>query len=328
MPEKIVDKPINDIIAESFLDYAKEVIENRALPDVRDGLKPVQRRILYCMHELGLESDKPHKKSARIVGEVLGKFHPHGDAAVYGALVNMAQAFNKRYILIDGQGNFGTIDDPPAAMRYTEARLSPLAEEMLKDLEKDTIDWQDNFDDTLKEPTVLPSMFPNLIVNGAMGIAVGIATNIPPHNLAETVDGICAYIENPNITVKELMQYIKGPDFPTGGIVSPEGLLKCYEKGSGSITIRSKVTIEELPDNRRQLVITEIPYQVSKASLLSKIAKYTEERKVDDVVEIRDESDQNGVRIVIEMDKGGDAEQLLSELYEKPNLKQILSTTS
>lgn len=325
MPEKIIDRPINDIIAESFLDYAREVIENRALPDVRDGLKPVQRRILYCMHELGLEPDKPHKKSARIVGEVLGKFHPHGDAAVYGALVNMAQPFNKRYILVDGQGNFGTVDDPPAAMRYTEARLSPFAIEMLRDLEKDTVDWQNNFDDTLKEPVVLPSMFPNLIVNGTMGIAVGIASSIPPHNLAEVIDGICAYISNPDISVKELMQYIKGPDFPTGGIVSPEGLLKCYESGTGSIKIRSRVSIEELPDDRKQLVISELPYQVSKSSLLNKIAKYIESRKVDDVVEIRDESDQSGTRIVIEMDCGGNAEQLLDELFKKTELEASFS---
>lgn len=321
----IIDRSINDIISESFLAYAKEVIENRALPDVRDGLKPVQRRILYCMYELGLEPDKPHKKSARIVGEVLGKYHPHGDAAVYGALVNMAQDFNKRYILVDGQGNFGTIDDPPAAMRYTEARLSPFSMIMLEDIDKETVDWQNNFDDTLKEPTVLPAIFPNLIVNGTMGIAVGIASNIPPHNLAETIDAICAYIKNPEITTKGLMQHIKGPDFPTGGIVSPEGLLECYEKGTGTITVRSKVNIEELPDNKRQIVIKEIPYQVSKTTLINKIARYIESRKIDDVEEIRDESDQNGNRIVIEMKSGGNAEQLLDELFKKTDLQTTFS---
>lgn len=321
MAEKIVEKPINDIIRKSFLDYSREVIENRALPDVRDGLKPVQRRILYSMYELNITSDKPHRKSARVVGDVLGKYHPHGDAAVYDALVKMAQNFNKRYILVEGHGNFGTIDDSAAAMRYTEARLAAAAEYMLKDIDKDTVEWQENFDDTLMEPVVLPSMFPNLIVNGAAGIAVGISTNIPPHNLCETVEAIKAYIKKPSITVEELMEYIPGPDFPTGGIVDPDGLLECYKTGTGRIKVRAKAAIEELPDNKRLLVIKELPYQTSRVALLEKMAEYIEKRKENDVEEIRDESDKSGLRIVIEMKRGGNAGKLLKELYEKTGLE-------
>lgn len=318
--EKIIEKSINDIISESFLDYAREVIENRALPDVRDGLKPVQRRILFVMKELGLFSDRPHRKCARIVGDTLGKLHPHGDLSVYNALVNLAQPFGKRYPLIDGQGNFGTIDDGAAAMRYTEARLSLLAMEMIKELDKDTTKWQNNFDDTLQEPTVFPSMIPNLLINGSSGIAVGIATNIPPHNLGDTVDAICAYIDNESITARQLAEIIKGPDFPTGGIISPDGIFQCYEQGVGTIAIRSRVTIEELPGNKQQIVVKEIPYQVSKAALLQKIIKYAENTEcgIDD---IRDESDKSGIRIVIETDKSYGAEVILEELFKKTEMQ-------
>lgn len=321
MTEKIIERDLNEIITESFRDYAREVVENRALPDARDGLKPVQRRILYAMRELGLSHDKPFRKCARIVGDVLGKYHPHGDASVYNALVNLAQPFNRRYILVEGQGNFGTLDDPAAAMRYTEARLSALAEEMLRDLEKDMVTWQNNFDDTTKEPKVLPALIPNLLVNGSSGIAVGLACNIPPHNLGEVIDGICAYIENPEVSVEELLRLIKGPDFPSGGIVSPVGLKEAYESGVGSIAIRSRVAIEGLPDARQQVVISEIPYQVSKQSLIEKMARYIEGRAAQDVEEIRDESDQNGIRIVIEMKRGGNPEGLLKELFEKTELQ-------
>lgn len=325
MSERIMEKSINEIISKSFIDYSREVIENRAIPDARDGLKPVQRRILYAMYELGLTHDKPHRKSARVVGDVLGKYHPHGDTAVYEALVKMAQPFSRRYILAEGQGNFGTIDDKPAAMRYTEVRLSPLADYLLSDLEKNTVEWQDNFDDTAKEPVVLPGIFPNLIVNGASGIAVGLSTSIPTHNLQETIDGICAYIENPNITSKGLMKYIQGPDFPTGGVVDPQGLEECYESGTGQIRIRGRAYIEELPNNKRQLVIAEIPWQVGKAKLLKDIVDYIEKRSMDDVEEVRDESDQEGTRLVIEMKAGGNAEKLLEELYAKTALETSFS---
>ena len=267
--ERIVEVSVEEEMKTSYLEYAMSVIVGRALPDARDGLKPVQRRILYAMHELGLTHDKPHKKSARIVGEVLGKYHPHGDAAVYDAMVRLAQDFTLRYPLIEGQGNFGSIDgDAPAAMRYTEARLSQIAEEMLADLEKDTVSWRSNFDNTLKEPEVLPAKFPNLLVNGSSGIAVGMATNIPPHNLSEVVDGIIKVIDNPDVSVEELMEVIKGPDFPTGGIiVGTEGIKNAYKTGRGSIRIRAKVEIER-SGHRERIVIREIPYQVNKSRLL------------------------------------------------------------
>lgn len=321
MVEKIIDKPIADIIHESFIEYAKEVIEDRALPDVRDGLKPVQRRILYTMYQSGFTPDKPFRKSAATVGEVLKNLHPHGDASVYNALVKMAQTFNRRYTLVDGHGNFGTTDDSPAAMRYTESRLSPIAMEMLKYIDKDVVEWTNNYDDTMKEPAVLPSMIPNLLVNGGSGIAVGVASNIPPHNLEEVIDGICAYIKNPKISTKGLMKYIKGPDFPTGGVVSPEGLFKCFDKGVGTAVIRGKVVIEELPGEKKQLVVTEIPYRVSKNNLLSKMARLIEEEGQESVIEIRDESNINGIRIVIEMSKEGDAGSLLKKLYDKTPLQ-------
>lgn len=321
MAVNIIEKSIEDIIHESFIDYAREVIEDRALPDVRDGLKPVQRRILYTMYRSGFTPDKPFRKSAATVGEVIKNLHPHGDASIYNALVNMAQTFNKRYPLIEGHGNFGTIDDAPAAMRYTESRLSPVAMLMLKDIDRDVVEWKNNYDDTMKEPEVLPSMIPNLLINGGSGIAVGVASNIPPHNLGEVIDAICAYINNPDITVKELMTYVKGPDFPTGGIVSPEGLLKCYETGMGTAVIRGRVVVEELPNNKRQLVITEIPYRVSKEDLISRIARLIEDEKVNDVIEIRDESNKDGMRIIIELNGNADIEKLLESIYAKTPLQ-------
>jgi len=321
MAVNIIEKSIEDIIHESFIDYAREVIEDRALPDVRDGLKPVQRRILYTMYRSGFTPDKPFRKSAATVGEVIKNLHPHGDASIYNALVNMAQTFNKRYPLIEGHGNFGTIDDAPAAMRYTESRLSPVAMLMLEDIDRDVVEWKNNYDDTMKEPEVLPSMIPNLLINGGSGIAVGVASNIPPHNLGEVIDAICAYINNPDITVKELMTYVKGPDFPTGGIVSPEGLLKCYETGMGTAVIRGRVVVEELPNNKRQLVITEIPYRVSKEDLISRIARLIEDEKVNDVIEIRDESNKDGMRIIIELNGNADIEKLLESIYAKTPLQ-------
>ncbi|NLZ51946.1 MAG: DNA topoisomerase 4 subunit A [Thermoanaerobacteraceae bacterium] len=321
MAVNIVERPIADIIHESFIDYAKEVIEDRALPDVRDGLKPVQRRILYTMYRSGFTPDKPFRKSAATVGEVLKNLHPHGDASIYNALVKMAQSFNKRYPLVEGHGNFGTIDDNPAAMRYTESRLSPAAMLMLEDIDRNVVEWKDNYDDTMKEPEVLPSMLPNLIINGGSGIAVGVASNIPPHNLEETIDAICAYIKKPAITTKELMKFIKGPDFPTGGIVSPKGLLECYETGTGTAVIRGRVVVEELPDDKRQLVITEIPYQVSKESLISRIANLVENENIEDVIEIRDESDKDGIRIIIEVDSKADVEKILGRIYAKTPLQ-------
>jgi DNA gyrase subunit A len=317
----IIERPIAEIIHESFIDYAKEVIEERALPDVRDGLKPVQRRILYTMYRSGFTPDKPFRKSAATVGEVLKNLHPHGDASVYNALVKMAQTFNRRYPLVEGHGNFGTIDDSPAAMRYTESRLSSIAMQMLEDIDKEVIKWRDNYDDTMKEPEVLPSMIPNLIVNGGSGIAVGVASNIPPHNLGEVVDAICAYIKNPKITTRELMKYIKGPDFPTGGIVSPEGLLECYETGTGTAMVRGKVIIEELPNDKKLLVITEIPYKVSKENLISRIAKVIEKECANDVKEIWDESNKSGTRIILEVNNGVDVEKLLEKIYQKTPLQ-------
>ena len=321
MAEKIVEKPITDIIHESFIEYAREVIEDRALPDARDGLKPVQRRILYTMYLSGLLPEKPFRKSVATVGEVMKSLHPHGDQSIYNAMVKLAQTFVRRYPLIEGHGNFGTMDDSPAAMRYTESRLSSAATWMLRDLEKATVDFRNNYDDTQKEPLVLPAIFPNLLVNGGSGIAVGIASEIPPHHMGEVVDAILAYMDDPKIDVTGLMAHIHGPDFPTGGIVSPDGLRECYTAGVGKIVIRGRVTIEELPGDKRQLVITEIPFQVSKNGLTAKMAQYIEGRQANDVVEIRDESDKNGTRIVVEMSAGGDAESLLEELYKKTDLQ-------
>ena len=311
----VIQKPLEEVMHESIMPYAEYIILERALPRVEDGLKPVQRRILYTMHELGVTPEKPHRKSARIVGDALGKYHPHGDTSVYDAMVRMAQDFVMRAPLIDGHGNFGSMDgDSAAAMRYTEVRMTPLATELLKDIGKDTIDFSLNFDDTLKEPDVLPGRFPNLLVNGASGIAIGLATNIPPHNLAEVIDGAIFQMENPDVTLNELMRIIKGPDFPTGGIIiGQEEIIKAYETGRGKIIVRAKVDIENAAGGTKLLVIKELPYQVNKATLLERILKLSEERKgvLTGIADIRDESDRNGVRDVIEVMIDGDAEYIL-----------------
>ena len=309
---------IEEEMRRSYLDYAMSVIVSRALPDVRDGLKPVQRRILYAMDELGLRHSGAHKKSARIVGEVLGKYHPHGDDPVYEAMVRMAQYFSMRYVLIDGQGNFGSVDnDPPAAMRYTEARLSQIAEEMLLDIDKDTVDLAPNFDGSLKEPTVLPSRLPNLLINGASGIAVGMATNIPPHNLDEISDAICYLIDNSEATVDELAEFVHGPDFPTAGIIfGCEGIKNAYTTGRGKVVIRARADIEETAKGRHQIVVTELPYQVNKAALVERIADLVKGKRLEGIAELRDESDRQGMRIVIELRKDAQPEQVLNSLYK------------
>ncbi|MCX7761241.1 MAG: DNA gyrase subunit A [Candidatus Kryptonium sp.] len=320
--EKIQPVEIEEEIKYSYLDYAMSVIVSRALPDVRDGLKPVQRRVLYTMYELGLLHNRPYKKCARIVGETLGKYHPHGDAAVYDTLVRLAQDFTMRYPLVDGQGNFGSIDgDSPAAMRYTEARLSAIAEEMLQDIEKNTVNFRPNFDETLKEPEVLPTILPNLLVNGSSGIAVGMATNIPPHNLNEIVDGLIALLKNPDLPVEKLIKYVKGPDFPTGGIiVGLSGIKEAYTTGRGRIIVRAKANIENYK-GRSRIVITEIPYQVNKSSLIEKIAELVQNKKIEDISDIRDESDKDGMRIVIELKRDAQPEVVLNNLYKHTNLQ-------
>lgn len=321
--EKIVPVTIEDEMKGSYIDYAMSVIVARALPDVRDGLKPVHRRVLYGMYELGLFHNKPFKKSARIVGEVLGKYHPHGDAAVYDTMVRMVQDFSLRYPLVEGQGNFGSIDgDSPAAMRYTEARLARIAEEMLRDLDKNTVDFVPNFDDSLQEPTVLPSYIPNLLINGASGIAVGMATNIPPHNLNEIVDGLVALIKDPDISDEKLMKYVTAPDFPTGGIIyGYEGVKEAYTTGRGKIIIRAKANVETLKSGKENIVITELPYQVNKANLIEKIAELVREGKLDDISDIRDESDRDGLRIVVELKRDAQAEVVLNQLYKHTNMQ-------
>jgi DNA gyrase subunit A len=307
----------------SFLDYAMSVIVSRALPDVRDGLKPVHRRILYSMHDLGMHSDKPFKKSARIVGDVIGKYHPHGDSAVYETMVRMAQDFNYRYMLVDGHGNFGSIDgDGAAAMRYTEARMSKISMELLRDINKDTIDYQDNYDGEEKEPVVMPSRFPNLLVNGTSGIAVGMATNIPPHQLGEVIDGVLAISHDPEITIQELMDIIPGPDFPTGGLIlGRSGIRKAYETGRGSIKVRAKVKIEQKSNGKEVIIVNEIPYQVNKARLIERIAELVREKKIDGITDLRDESDREGLRIVIEVRKDANANVLLNNLYKHTALQ-------
>ncbi|MGL5796703.1 MAG: DNA gyrase subunit A, partial [Cetobacterium sp.] len=314
---------IEEELKQSYLDYSMSVIVSRALPDVRDGLKPVHRRILFAMNEMGMTSDKPYKKSARIVGEVLGKYHPHGDSAVYNTMVRMAQNFAYRYELVDGHGNFGSIDgDSAAAMRYTEARMSKISNELLEDIDKDTIDYRKNFDDSLDEPIVLPAKLPNLLLNGATGIAVGMATNIPPHNLGEVVDGILALIENRDITPVELMQHIKGPDFPTGGIIDGEtGIYDAYTTGRGRVRVRGKVEIEETKAGRQSIIINEIPYQLNKSSLIEKIANLVKEKKIIGISDLRDESDRDGIRVVIELKKGEEPELILNSLYKYTELQ-------
>jgi DNA gyrase subunit A len=307
----------------SFLDYAMSVIVSRALPDVRDGLKPVHRRILYAMHDLGMHSDKPYKKSARIVGDVIGKYHPHGDSAVYETMVRMAQDFNYRYMLVDGHGNFGSVDgDSAAAMRYTESRMSKISMELLKDINKDTIDYQDNYDGEEKEPVVLPARFPNLLVNGTTGIAVGMATNIPPHQLGEVIDGVLAISHDPEMTTGELMDIIPGPDFPTGGIIlGRSGIRKAYETGRGSITLRAKVEIEQKSNGKEVIIVNELPYQVNKARLIEKIADLARDKKIEGITDLRDESDRKGMRIVIEVRKDANANVLLNNLYKQTALQ-------
>ncbi|MEG0297910.1 MAG: DNA gyrase subunit A, partial [Clostridium sp.] len=321
---KLIQVDVANEMRTSFLDYSMSVIVARALPDARDGLKPVHRRILHSMNDLGIVASKPYKKSARIVGDVIGKYHPHGDTAVYDAMVRMSQEFSYRYMLVQGHGNFGSIDgDGAAAMRYTEARMSKMSMEMLKDIKKDTVDFIDNYDGEEKEPAVLPARFPNLLVNGAVGIAVGMATNIPPHNLGETIDATLAIMDNPEITVMELMDnYIKGPDFPTGGtILGRAGIRQAYETGRGSIVTRSKVDVEELSNGKKRIVVSEIPYQVNKATLVEKIANLVREKIVDGITDLRDESNREGIRIVIELRKDVQAEVVLNQLYRMTSLQ-------
>lgn len=327
--EKIVDNTviypveINDEMKKSFISYAMAVNVSRAIPDVRDGLKPVHRRILYSMNETGITSDKPHKKCARIVGDVLGKYHPHGDSSVYGALVRLAQDFAIRYPLVEGHGNFGSVDgDPPAAYRYTEARLSKLASEMLRDIDKDTVDFSPNFDASLKQPDVLPSRFPNLLVNGSDGIAVGMATNIPPHNLSEVVDAVVAEINDPELSIEDIMKIMPAPDYPTGGVImGTEALKQAYLTGKGGVVIRSKTEIEEQEDGKSKIVVTEIPYQVNKSELIKQIANMVKDKRIDGIQDIREESDRHGMRIVFDVKKDFNAGVVLNTLFKKTQLQ-------
>ena len=321
--DRIVQVDIKDEMKKSYIDYAMSVIIGRALPDVRDGLKPVHRRILYSMSELGLTADKQFRKSARIVGDVLGKYHPHGDTAVYDAMVRLAQPFSTRYLLVDGHGNFGSVDgDSAAAMRYTEAKMTKIAFEMLKEIEKETVDFIPNFDDTLKEPSVLPSRYPNLLVNGSQGIAVGMATNIPPHNLGEVIDGVVMMIDNPETTVQELMTKIKGPDFPTAGIImGTEGIKSAYETGRGKIKVRAKAEIEEMGGGKSRIVVNEIPYLVNKSRLIEKIAELVRDKKIEGISDLRDESDRDGMRIVVEVKRDVNANVILNQLFKHTQME-------
>ena len=329
--KKIINNAFEDVLHNSMIPYAEYVILDRAIPRVEDGLKPVQRRIIYSMYENGIFPDKGYKKSARVVGEVLGKYHPHGDTSVYDAMVRLAQPYNMRMTLVNGQGNFGSVDgDPAAAMRYTEVKMQPLAMELVKDIEKDTVKWNLNFDDSLKEPDVLPSHYPNLLVNGATGIAVGLATNIPPHNLGEVIDGACAYIDNPKITLPEMMKIVQGPDFPTGGyVISGDELKKAYTTGKGKIMMRAKLHIEENDKGGKNIVITEIPYTVNKAEMLRKIDdmcsdgddKKKKQILADNIMSVADESDRNGMRAVIRLKKDANVEKTLEALYKYSDLQ-------
>jgi DNA gyrase subunit A len=328
--DKIIKINIEEEMKSAYIDYSMSVIVSRALPDVRDGLKPVHRRVLYGMLDLGLASNKPYKKSARIVGEVLGKYHPHGDSSVYDTMVRMAQPWSLRYPLVDGQGNFGSIDgDSPAAMRYTEARFKKMAEEMLADINKDTIDYRLNFDDSLQEPTVLPCKFPNLLVNGGSGIAVGMATNMAPHNLTECIDGIMAYIDNRDIEISELMQYVKAPDFPTGGIIyGYDGVKDAFETGRGRIMMRAVAEIETLPNDRERIIVSEIPYQVNKAMMIERTADLVNDKKIEGISEIRDESDRDGMRVVYEIKRDANAAIVLNNLYKHTALQTSFSVNN
>ena len=322
--QRLIPVDLESEMKKSFISYAMAVIITRALPDVRDGLKPVHRRIIYAMHELGMTPDKPYRKSARIVGDVLGKYHPHGDRAVYDAMVRLAQDFSTRYMLVEGQGNFGSVDgDGAAAMRYTEARMSKIAQEMVADLDKETVDFVPNFDETLMQPSVMPCRYPNLLVNGSSGIAVGMATNIPPHNLGEVIDGVICLIDNPQATLKDLMEHIKGPDFPTGGIImGRQGIYEAYSTGRGRIVTRARTEIEQMSATRARIVVTEIPYMVNKARLVEKIAELVHERRIEGISDIRDESDRGGMRIVIELKKDVNAAVVLNYLYKHTQLQE------
>jgi len=323
-PQSLIPVNIEDEMTKSYVDYAMSVIIGRAIPDVRDGLKPVHRRVLYAMAEMGNRWNRPYKKSARIVGDIIGKYHPHGDAAVYETIVRMAQDFNMRYPLIDGQGNFGSIDgDPPAAMRYTEIRMARLAEELLADLEKDTVDFVPNYDESLTEPALLPARLPLLLLNGASGIAVGVATNIPPHNLREIISGVIALIRSPEISIEELMAFIPGPDFPTAGFINGrEGIIQAYQTGRGIIRLRARATIEKNPKkDRESIVITELPYQVNKADLIEKISELVKEKRIEGIADLRDESDREGIRVVIDLKKDEPAEVVLNQLYKHTQME-------
>ncbi len=323
-PEQtIISSPLVKEMENSYIEYAMSVIVGRALPDVRDGLKPVHRRILYAMYEDNLTHDRPFKKSATCVGNVLGRYHPHGDASVYDALVRLAQDFSLRYPLVDGHGNFGSVDgDPAAAYRYTEARLDKMAAEMLRDIEKETVDWDANFDESRKEPRVLPSRFPNLLVNGSSGIAVGMATNIPPHNLREVVGAAIAILDNPEVEMIDLLEHVEGPDFPTGGIImGRSGIRAAYATGKGRVTIRAKTDFEEFGQNRTRIIVSEIPYQVNKRMLIKNMADQVEEKRLDGISEIRDESDRNGMRIVIELKRDANPQIILNKLFIQTQLQ-------
>jgi DNA gyrase subunit A len=319
---RVIHRSIEDEMKTSYIDYAMSVIVGRALPDVRDGLKPVHRRILYAMHEAGITSSKAYKKSARVVGDVLGKYHPHGDLSVYDAMVRMAQSFSLRYMLVDGQGNFGSVDgDSAAAMRYTESRLHKMAEELLEDINKDTVDFVPNYDDSLKEPTVLPGKLPNLLINGSSGIAVGMATNMPPHNLSEVVDGICCVINNPDCEINEVMEKIQAPDFPTGGIICGiNGVISAYTLGRGLVRVRARTELEERK-GKKSIIVSEIPYQVNKSKLLEAIANLVKERKVDGITDLRDESDRKGMRIVIDLRRDAIPDVILKRLYKHTQMQ-------
>ncbi|HYH03735.1 MAG TPA: DNA topoisomerase (ATP-hydrolyzing), partial [Bacillota bacterium] len=321
---KIIPVVLEDEMKKSFLDYAMSVIVDRALPDVRDGLKPVHRRILFGMYESGATPDKPYRKSARIVGDVMGRYHPHGDSAIYDTMVRMAQDFSTRMLLVDGHGNFGSVDgDSAAAMRYTEVRLAKIAMELLSDIDKKTVDFRPNFDESLEEPVVLPSRYPNLLVNGSSGIAVGMATNIPPHNLGEVIDGAVLLIDHPEVEDKELLKVIKGPDFPTGGIILGRGGIRdAYLTGRGSIKVRSRTEIEEMSGGKNRIVVTEIPYQVNKARLIEQIAHLVREKTIEGITDLRDESDRNGMRIVIELRRDINPNILLNQLYKHTAMQQ------
>ncbi|MDA0569321.1 MAG: DNA topoisomerase 4 subunit A, partial [Bacteroidetes bacterium] len=328
--EKIIQINIVDEMKSAYIDYSMSVIVSRALPDVRDGLKPVHRRVLYGMLDLGVYSNRAHKKSARIVGEVLGKYHPHGDSSVYDTMVRMSQDWSLRYPMVDGQGNFGSIDgDNPAAMRYTEARLRKTAEVMLGDLDKDTVDFVANFDGSLKEPTVLPAKLPNLLINGASGIAVGMATNMPPHNLSEVLDGVVHYIENENCTVEDLMEFVKAPDFPTGGIIhGVSGVHEAFRTGRGKVVVRGRTRFEETKSGREVIIVEEIPFQVNKADMVRKTADLVNDKKIEGISEIRDESDRNGMRIVYELKRDAIPNVVLNTLYKYTALQSSLSVNN